>query len=321
MPFNLEDAVRELQREVRELRSQLGRLPTRPAIFEGGSGGNRILGTATAAVATTDPTFLIDNIFLVRGTDPRVDPLDAAETLEVKNTLHLELDPSHPVHAEQNEDGEWETWADTKADIDGEVYTAGCGILIVSNVVSVNAASLAGPGLEYEGCALGVNVGCGLKIESDAVLVEPLDLAGPGLWVEEGTEGDCDVLAIVYNCSLDIPDSGPDEGLLKVNEDFPACGLKWTDDEEQCSITLDLEELTEGAEESFLEPQGNGTDECAIKVKWEEFEAHQITSFGIEGDELILKFNKVKIKVLEIGTIIPEEMGVVVTEVCPEDIA
>jgi hypothetical protein len=44
MSFEQDDKIRDLENQLRDLRSLLGRLPTRPAIFEGGSGGGATAG-------------------------------------------------------------------------------------------------------------------------------------------------------------------------------------------------------------------------------------------------------------------------------------
>lgn len=52
-PLNDRDRLRELERELSQLRSQLGRLPTRPARWEGGGGGSVASSGATAIFTST----------------------------------------------------------------------------------------------------------------------------------------------------------------------------------------------------------------------------------------------------------------------------
>src|SRR5690606_32647366 len=79
----------------------------------GGGTGALVLGQATSSVSSATATFNIDNIFSVEGPDPRDDPESASETLEVKNSLSLELENDQKVFAKKNKAGDWETWADT----------------------------------------------------------------------------------------------------------------------------------------------------------------------------------------------------------------
>jgi len=78
-----------------------------------GNTNSIVIGQVTAAVAFDDPTFDIDNIALISGVDPRTDPDSASETLEVLNTLQLDLIDNRWVYAIKNLDGDWDSWGDS----------------------------------------------------------------------------------------------------------------------------------------------------------------------------------------------------------------
>jgi len=74
-------------------------------------GYDRITGLTTAAVATSDDTFTIDNVAVVKGADPREDTESSSETVTVYNTHAWEADDNAKVRAEWNETTEhWEAY-------------------------------------------------------------------------------------------------------------------------------------------------------------------------------------------------------------------
>lgn len=82
-------------------------------VFLGNSSGgfDRITGLTTAAVETSDSTFTIDNVAVVKGADPREDTKSSSETVTVYNTHAWEADDNAKVRAEWNETTEhWEAY-------------------------------------------------------------------------------------------------------------------------------------------------------------------------------------------------------------------
>ncbi len=69
---------------------------------------NVIHALAKGAVTDTDATFTVDNIVLRNGVDPREDPGDSAEELEVDNDFGFTIDDNGLIRAEQADDGTWE---------------------------------------------------------------------------------------------------------------------------------------------------------------------------------------------------------------------
>ena len=103
----------------------------------------------------------------------------------------------------------------------GITPTAGCGIDLAANVISVSNSDLAGEGLiAGTGCALDVNVGCGLEIVSDEVRVNPADFAGKGLHEVAGST--CDELELDLGCGLQF--DAQDKVAVK-NSDLAGSGL------------------------------------------------------------------------------------------------
>jgi hypothetical protein len=68
---------------------------------------NIIHGLAVGAVSGGS-TFNIDNIEVRNGVDPREDPEDAAEAVEVLNPFGWHIDDNGLVRAEQADDGTWD---------------------------------------------------------------------------------------------------------------------------------------------------------------------------------------------------------------------
>lgn len=86
------------------------------------------------------------------------------------------------------------------AGCDRLVVNAGCGLLLQSGQLVVQAAALAGAGLVAEGdCGLAVNPGCGLTVAADAVALDLAAVVADGLY----WDAPC-TLGVDYGCGLTI---------------------------------------------------------------------------------------------------------------------
>lgn len=103
------DRLSDIERRTQELEDATARLPVTWPTSTPGNPVDVILGQTTAAVTTSNPTFTIDNIVVVQGTDPRPSPVGPTQTITVKNTFALDIDDNTLVRAEKNKDDEWES--------------------------------------------------------------------------------------------------------------------------------------------------------------------------------------------------------------------
>ena len=72
---------------------------------------DRARGLATAAVATTDVTFTIDNVTGTKGPTPLADPASTTETLTIQNTFKFQMDIGGIAFVEYHRvDEEWHAY-------------------------------------------------------------------------------------------------------------------------------------------------------------------------------------------------------------------